>query len=345
MRTALASLLLAALVPAQDDPVTRQAARLAKQAKRHEERVKELWKTFVFTSRELSDKEIGKLVGGYEKAIDLYVKAIEIKESPGLNSVILLLSRRVAQARMVLMGREFQRRKPPPRPEPVPAEPPPLPARPPEKGDLPPDETPPVGQPPPAEPEPELTAPRLSGLPELIEPKAQRRRGIQGVRNFLMNHYLPARKFTSLVIRCSVCNGRGKILTGNLNAQRKIITIPCKRCHQTGYQLDSTNARKGFWLCHSPLYRTDQANQERWAASLAEWRADPRKIPEYLTTVRIAEVDYHGLWAELSWVEKGVDAGRRKFTREVQRKLVRAGKRWFFYDESHDKDFFLTGEE
>ena len=336
-KTAVLLLCLLGTVAAQDADA-RKAERVATRGRKLHDDTKEIWKKFVFEYRELSDDDLKRIVKNYEKAVDLFQKSIEIHESPGLNQLILLLAKRIAQARMVQSAREFARR-PKPKRSPPPAEPPP-----PEKPD---PEAPAQPEP---EPEPEKPAPppRVAPgvLPTLDEPKDQRRRGKQGVRNFVMHYYFASRKQSTMVSRCAVCNGRGRRATHQLDRRRRVVTIPCNACHESGGHVNVPAARKGYWLCMSPLYRSDPANRAAWDQELASWRQNPNLVKEFLKSVRIVKVDYHGLWADVTWVEKVRPmAAKRSFERPMQRKVVRAGKRWFFYDETYDRDFFATGDE
>lgn len=85
----------------------------------------------------------------------------------------------------------------------------------------------------------------------------------------------------------------------------------------------------------SPLYRLDEKQRAEWKETVRRWRSDARTLPIHLTGLRILEVDYHGLWADLTWVESGVD-----YERTVTRRVIRAGRRWFFYSDTHDREFF-----
>jgi hypothetical protein len=75
-----------------------------------------------------------------------------------------------------------------------------------------------------------------------------------------------------------------------------------------------------------------------------EWRADPRKIPEFIKRVKINEkkTEYHGFWAKVVYTEKGTrdPRGRTRFERTISRICIRVGKHWYFYDDKWDKDFF-----
>jgi len=339
-RVAVLFLCLTGMAAAQDAD-TRKAARFAAQGRKLQETTKEIWKKFVFEFRELSDDDLKTIVRNYEKAVDLYQKAIEVQESPGLNRLILILAKRIAQGRMVQAAREFARR---PKPKPKPA-----PEKKPEPGAPEPEAPPPKEPeaPAPAPEEPRLPPRLVAGeLPTMEEPKAQRRRGMQGVRNFLMHYYFASRKQSTIVSRCAVCNGRGRRATAHLDRRRRVVTIPCSACHESGGHVNVPAARKGYWLCHSPLYRSDAANRAAWDAQLASWRENPNLIQEFLKTVRIENVDYRGLWAEVTWTEKVLPMGaNRSFLRKMKRKVVRAGKRWFFYDEKYDKNFFATADE
>jgi hypothetical protein len=339
-KTAALLLCLVGAALAQDAD-TRKAERIEAQGRKLQEDTKGLWKRFVFEYGSLSDADLAKIVKNYEKAVDLYQKAIEVRESPNLNRLILILAKRIAQARMVETARELASRpKPKPKPEPEPE--PPQPEAP----------EPVAPKPPPpepdAEPEKPKAPPRVTAgvLPTLDETKKQRNRGIQGVRNFVMHYYFASRKQSAMVSRCPVCNGRGRRATHQLDERRRIVTIPCSACHESGGHVNVPAARKGYWLCMSPLYRSDAANRAAWEDQLASWRQNPNLIKEFLKSLKIEEVDYHGLWAEVTWTEKVRPLGaKRSFLRKVRRKIVRAGKRWFFYDEKFDKDFFATGDD
>ncbi|MHC4970909.1 MAG: hypothetical protein ACYTG3_01115 [Planctomycetota bacterium] len=344
-KTAALLLCLLGAAVAQDDDAkklaaaARKAERIAAQGRKLHEATKDIWKKFVFEYRELPDDDLAKIVKNYEKAVDLFQKSCEFHESPGLNRLILVLAKRIAQARMVQTSREFARR-PKKKPAPPPAEPPPDKAKP----EAPPPKAEPEPEP---EPEPERAAPppRVAAgvLPTLDEPRDQRRRGLQGVRNFVMHYYFASRKQSAMVDRCAVCNGRGRRATHQLDRRRRVVTIPCNACHESGGHVNVPAARKGYWLCMSPLYRSDPANRAAWDQELASWRQNPNLIKEFLKSVKIQNVDYHGLWAEVTWVEKVRPMGaKRSFQRPMRRKVVRAGKRWFFYDEKYDRDFFAT---
>lgn len=342
MNKAAALLLCLLGVAVAKDADTRKAERLAAQGRKVQEGTKEIWKRFVFEYRELSDDDLKTILKNYEKAVDLYQKAIEVQETPSLNRLILVLAKRMAQARMVQSAREFARRpkpkpKPPPKKEPKEPEP-----------EAPPPPREPKAPEPAPEPEEPKAPPRVTAgvLPTLDEPKVQRRRGIQAVRNFLMHYYFASRKQSAMVSRCAVCNGRGRRATHQLDRRRRVVTIPCSACNESGGHVNVPAARKGYWLCMSPLYRSDSANRATWDAQLASWRQDPNAIKEFLKSLKIENVDYRGLWADVTWTEKVLPMGaKRSFLRRVQRKVVRAGKRWFFYDEKYDRDFFATGDE
>ena len=330
--------LLAALAAAKDIDL-KKARRLAAQGRKLQQSSKELWKQFVFEHEKLTDKELKTLIRNYDKAIDLYQGAIEVEETPTLNGLIRLLSKRTAQARFVQTAREVARRpkrKPKPRPAP-----------PREEGQ--PPATPPATPKEPEEPAPvpRIEVPQLKGdeLPELIETPTQQRLGKQALRNFIMNHYFASRKFSALISRCSVCNGRGKVYTGHIDKYRKPILVPCGACNHTGGHLNVAKARKGYWLVHSPLYRSDAGNRDRFERQLAGWQENPSSLTEFLKRVAIVSVEYHGLWAEVTLREKAYRIGSKRSTeRVVVRKMLRAGKRWFFYDERFDKGFFAVDD-
>jgi hypothetical protein len=343
-KPAILLLLLLGTAAAQDADA-RKAERIAARGRKLEEATQEIWKKFVFEYRELSDDDLASIVKNYEKAVDLYQKSIEIHESPGLNRLILVLAKRIAQARMVETAREYARR-----PKPKPAPPPPE-----EQSETPSPEKPGPGPEEERKKEPEsapernpkeaASPPRVGAgeLPTLDEPKDRQRRGVQRVRDFVMHYYFASRKQSAMVDRCPVCNGRGRRATHHLDQHRRVVTIPCSACHESGGQVNVPAARKGYWLCMSPLYRSDAANRAAWDQTLASWRQNPNLIKEFLKRLKILNVDYHGLWAEVTWVERVLPLGaRRSFERQMKRKVVRAGKRWFFYDEKYDRDFFAS---
>ncbi|MGH7162443.1 MAG: hypothetical protein ACREID_03080, partial [Planctomycetota bacterium] len=192
----------------------------------------------------------------------------------------------------------------------------------------------------PAPPEP-AQAPAAAAPLEWEETPAERSRAIQALRTFLMNHYFASRKTTSLLTRCVVCEGTGRKKTPQLDKSRRVVTVPCTSCHETGYHLDASIARRAFWLVKSPLYRGLETNRADFDARLAEWREDPRTVPEFLKSLKIDAIDYHGAWAVATYTEKGHGSDARKgFTRKVDAKLVRVGKRWFFADPEADACFF-----
>jgi hypothetical protein len=117
--------------------------------------------------------------------------------------------------------------------------------------------------------------------------------------------------------------------------------VTCGSCDGAGARLKEAVARKGFWLVQSPQFRADPERLATFVADLDAWRADPGAIPEFLKSLRIVSIDYHGLWATVRCEEKGhVPATKRAFKRVVTHTLVRFGRRWFFFDESTDKGVF-----
>jgi len=329
-------LVLAAVVAAQETAEDRKVGRLLADAKKRIDGAKDQWKTFVFQGDDMETEALEALVSDYERAIDLYTDVLEIREEPGADSAILQLARRVTQLRFVIMGREMRERRAKEKPtlepqeEKAPDAPPPKPAEPPK----------PVPEQAEEKEAPEERAPAPPVLPDLEETSAQRRRGIQAARTFLMNTYFASRKFPSLITRCVVCNGTGRRPTTQLDKRRHVITVACPACHEKGAHLEIAAARKGFWLVMSPLYRADHVNRTRWETDLAQWQEDPGAVPNFLTSLRIEDVDYHGLWAEVTWTEKGTTPDKQRFTQKRKEKLIRAGRQWFFYDPQFDRDFF-----
>jgi hypothetical protein len=334
MRGAVVLLLLLLPAAAQDD---RRVADLLKKANAEYEAAKETWQKFVFSASDVTDKELAEICTRYDKAIELCQKASESGDSGEADTMVLRLARRTAQLRATAWAREMRARaeavKQEKRAEPEAPAPGPAPEKPPQPKPEPPA---PVKPPEPAPAEPEAFV-----LPEISETKEQRSRGTQSVRDFLMNTYFANRKRDALIDICAHCKGRGVVnLPYNDPKTQKPRRQDCGGCRATGYHFNEPVARKGFWLCWSPLYRRDEGERTRWQQEMATYKEDPRKIPEFLTSVRIEKVDYRGLWAEVQWEEKGATSDGQKFAREVSRKLIRAGRQWFFFDAERDKEMF-----
>jgi hypothetical protein len=122
------------------------------------------------------------------------------------------------------------------------------------------------------------------------------------------------------------------------------IFATCGRCNGAGGSLNDRAARKALWLSKSPMYRADGTNLLDFEGKVAALKQDPRKIPEFIRSVRILSVDYHGLWALAKYAEKGYDnESRREFNRNVSAMLLRIGRNWYFFDDKTDADF-LTGK-
>ena len=73
--------------------------------------------------------------------------------------------------------------------------------------------------------------------------------------------------------------------THQLDKRRRVVTIPCSACHESGGHVNVPAARKGYWLCMSPLYRSDEANRTAWDEKLASWRENPNLIEEFLKRI------------------------------------------------------------
>lgn len=315
-------------------------AELLKKASAEVEAAKPVWEKFVFSAKDVTDEELGEICARYDKAIELCQKASEGGDSGDADTMVLRLARRTAQLRATAWAREMRARAEAAKQEQpaAPEAPAPAPEKPPEK---PPDTKPEPRAPEPApEKPPEPAAPEFV-FPEISETKEQRSRGTQSVRDFVMNTYFANRKRDALIDICAHCKGRGIVnLPYNDPKTQKPRRQDCGGCRATGYHFNEPVARKGFWLCWSPLYRRDEGEKARWQQEVATYREDPRKIPEFLSSVRIEKVDYRGLWAEVQWEEKGATSDGQKFTRDVTRKLVRAGRQWFFFDADRDKEMF-----
>jgi len=327
----------------------KKAVRLAAKGAKLAAEAKPIWKAFVDDPSALTMADLTTVIDAYESAIDRFHESLEIEEHSGINGQILSLARRLAKLRFEEMTREARARqaareqrqekeeskKPDPKPEPE---------EPQEKRGEPeePGESEDADEPdPPDDGEQESEEPRRFVLPELIEPPDVARRNTQRLRNFLMHEYFANRKFAKLVVRCSRCNGGGKVRTGRLDKYRRPITKTCPGCNGSGALLKEEAARKGFWLVMSPLYRSDPDQAAFFAAQLEGWRADPRTIPEFLKSFRILSIDNHGLWATAVYSEKGYTPGnKRTFHRKVKRMFVRLGRRWYVFDEEADAGIF-----
>jgi hypothetical protein len=333
MRRALILASLAALAGA--DAPDKAVAQLLAQANAEYEAAKELWTKLVFDAASVTDEELAQILARYDKAIDLCQKACESGDVPEADTMVLRLARRTAQLRATVFAREMARKAKEakakkPEPPPPTQEPPPA-GKPPE----------PTPEAPPAAPETATTLEIPAGefAPRIAETKEQRSRGLQSARDFLMHFYFGNRKRDALVDACGTCNGRGKVRLPILK-DHKPVEQDCGGCGATGYHLNEPVARKGLWLCWSPIRRLDEREKATWQQELAAYKSDPRTVPEFLTRLKIVKIDYQGLWADATWEETGVDASGKKFSRDVSRKLVRAGRQWFFFDPEHDKEMF-----
>jgi len=310
-----ALLFLAAVVSAQEKEIEALRAK----ARAEFEAQKKTWDRFVFDGPSVSDEDLRDLLEGYDRALDLYQRIAEgSEEGDGEADVsVLQLARKTAKLRATIWGREMTKRakaaaeKPK---EPPPEEKPPLAPAPP------PDPAPEAHEPAP-EPEPAKDAPIV--LPTIEETREQRTAGIQGARNFVMR-YFSDRKYKSMIGFC-----------GNAT---------CNACRARVGHLNVLAARRAFWLCWSPLHRANDEQKAKWQATFREWRIDPRKLPEVLTRLTITKIDYKGLWADVEWEQWGVTNDARKTHEKVQRRLIRAGNHWFFFDEQVDRSFFAPGE-
>jgi hypothetical protein len=230
--------------------------------------------------------------------------------------VVIQLARRTAKLRATIWGREMAKKAK------AAASKPKQPAAPP------PEEQPPAPPPDPAPEAPtkaeEPAAPEPVVLPTIEETKDRRTAGIQSARNFVMT-YFANRKYKSMIGFC------GK--------------ATCNACRSGVGHLNIHAARKAYWLSWSPLYRANAEQRAKWQATYREWRIDPRKLPEVLTKLTITKVDYKGLWADIEWEQWGVTNDAKKTHEKVQRRLVRAGNRWFFFHEELDRDFFAAEPE
>ena len=312
MRGTVAVLALLGVVTMALAQGTGKQANLIARARKQQAAGDALWKKHVLDEK-IPDDELRALLKAYDTAIDLFMQAAEMKETAGLNHTILLLSRRTAKVRGTLAWREQARTK---------------------KGGAKPM---PSGTPTPTPaPEPGRDAPsRANGLPELVgETKADRVSGIQGARNFLVREYYNPRHRRNLFKKCHKCGGRKRVPTAG-GPGEPYRRERCPVCHGKGLGIHLYSAAKSLWMTWSPLYRMDEGNRAQWKETVRGWRTDARTLPGPLTGLSILKVDYHGLWADLTWVEKGIDSKRT-----VTRRVIRAGRRWFFYSEAHDRGFF-----
>jgi hypothetical protein len=311
----VALLLLAALASPQEKDVEGLRAK----ARAEIEARKPAWERFVFDAASLTDDDMKDLTEGYDRALDLYQRIAEAsEEGDGEADVgVIQLARKTAKLRASIWAREMARKakaaaeRPKPEAEPTPGKPPaPPPDRPPEA----PSEAEPA-----PEPGPAAEARQPVVLPEIEESKEKRAAGIQGARHFVMQ-YFANRKYKQMIGFCG--------------------SATCNACRSRVGHLNVHAARRAFWLCWSPLYRANEEKKAKWQAQFKEWRLDPRKLPEVLTKLTITKVEYHGLWADIEWEQWGVTNDAKKTNEKVRRRLVRAGNRWFFYDDELDRDFF-----
>ncbi len=325
MRVLLVVLLVAAAVCARD----KQAAAFQSKGLALARQTRAGWKRFVLERDKVTDDEIRGLIKDLDQAAELLHKSLEIEDFAGINGQIISIAKKLVKLRFAQHIREQRRKmrnrpKPKPRPKPQPE---------------------PRDDKPAPEPEPEIK--RTRGLPDLIEDKKAKRRGLQTLRNFLIHYYFANRKFATLLTRCTRCEGSAKVVIGRDGKTRKRIFATCPRCAY-GAHLNLNAARKAFWLTMSPLHRADPANRAAFQDNLQKWHADPRTIGEFLTSLSIAKIDYHGLWATVTYREKGtfiVDGRQRRFKpRKVERMFVRFGKRWFVYDEKTDNALFSDSD-
>ena len=342
----LLALLVAGTATARD----KKAQQLAVKGARLATDGQAAWKSFLTAPAKFPEEEMEALIQRYEKAIDLFHGSLEIEEHRGLNGQILLLARRLRQLRFEELTREAQaRRAAAPKPQSEPGRDPPVsPVETPEETDTsrsrepdPRPDSPGSGEGIDTDVPGEPADPRQVVLPELVEPAKVARRNTQRLRNFLMHDYFANRKQSKLIKRCARCNGRGKVATNVLDRRRRPVTIRCSSCQGNGMHLQVNVARKGFWLCNTPLYRSSRARSVEFQSRLEGWRSDPRTLPEMLKSLRIVAIDYHGLWAVAKLQEKGYQPeAKRAFRRSSERKLVRLGHRWYFFDEEADAAIF-----
>jgi len=313
---ALAAILLAICAAASAED--REVEALREKARAEVESGKKTWERFVFEAEAVSDDDLSGLVAAYDRAIDFYQRIAEAsEEGDGEADVsVIRLARKTAKLRATIWAREMATKAKsaasrPKEPEEIPQEEPKPSAVPAE---------PRAPAPPPVQ-TPAAPAPVV--LPTIEESREQRGRGIQSARNFVMQ-YFANRKYKSMIGFC----GRAT----------------CNACRARVGHLNIHAARKAYWLCWSPLYRANEEQKAKWQAQFREWRIDPRKLPEVLTRLSITKVDYHGLWADVEWEQWGVTNDARKTHEKVTRRIVRAGNRWFFFDEELDRDFFAPIE-
>lgn len=310
MRRTVLLLLLCSVLCAKEENV--DALRAKAQAEL--ETAKPAWEKFVFDASTLSDDDLKRLIDGYDRCIDLCQKITEATEDGDgeADALVIQLARRTAKLRATLWGREMTRKAKAAADKPKPPEPDTRPAPEPEPA---PEQ--PRGEAAPPEPEPEKEAPAV--LPTIEESSERRAAGIQSARNFVMQ-YFASRKYKSTLWFC------GK--------------ATCNACRSRVGHLNVYSAKNAYWLCYSPLYRANAERKAKWLEQYKAWRLDPRKVPDVLTKLTITKVEYHGLWADVEWEQWGVTNDAKKTFETVKRRLVRAGNRWFFYDEETDRTFF-----
>ncbi|MHC4939774.1 MAG: hypothetical protein ACYTHK_12460 [Planctomycetota bacterium] len=325
-------LLLIALPARAADPEA-EVKKLEAKATARVEKVKGFWSKFVEDRDTCSDDELRALIESYDTAIDLCHEVSELKDSPSANSKILLLARRTATLRATLFMREMRRKAAagangPGRPEEV---------------DPPGGAIPAAAEKDPRESARAKSAVELLGLKEVPLPIAEsdkeRAANIRRLRKFLFEYFrhMKPRNIRRL---CRKCDGTGRRKHSRVVDGRKMdYTLPCKACAERGGSLNKDHARRALWLTRTPLSRQDPTVRKWFDEWIARYEAKVSEI-EPVSRLVIKKIEYHGLWAKVTWQET-----RRKEKQTKERLFVRLGRRWYFYDPAHDKEILTVSAE
>jgi hypothetical protein len=113
-------------------------------------------------------------------------------------------------------------------------------------------------------------------------------------------------------------------------------------CEGRGTFLEVDQARKAFWDNRTPHARAQPEVRAWWSGLETKWAQDPLKAP-FLRRLAIESVDYHGLWADVTWWESYQKSGKEKTT--VTRRLIRIGRRWYWFTKGVDDSVYDLPED
>jgi hypothetical protein len=299
----------------------RAAKKLARRAVAEREAAKAGWDKFVLSPKECTDKELMALATRYEAAIDLYQRAEE-SGVEGVGPAIVLLARRVAGLRATLFWRDMERKRNASAKESKAADPPEAPKGKGEKGDHSAGDDP---------------------APPIVESPAQRARNIQSARNLVIGQ-LRYRRRSVIAPSCRTCGGDGEIQPPRQYDPKTNTWGPwpppytCSACAGRGQHFNGDAAVRALWWTRTPLTRGNAEAQRWWESWQAYWAEKPSAAP-WLKRIKIRSVDYHGLWADVTWQEWGSQG----LGIEKTRRLIRIGRRWYFYTPAYDSKLYALG--